>query len=64
MKIVQAMLCLVLLTGPRPVGTVQADVGREIEQVVSGTLMFAVAAWLRLRDGGHIVVPVAPVELW
>ncbi len=41
-----------------------SDALLEIEQVVSGVAMFATAACLYVRNGGAIIVPSAPVELW
>jgi hypothetical protein len=41
-----------------------SDAVLEIQRVVSGTAMFATAAYLYLRDGCSIIVPSAPVELW
>jgi len=36
----------------------------EAGQIVDGTAMFAAATYLYVRDGGSIIVPVAPIELW
>lgn len=41
-----------------------SDALLEIEHVASGVAMFATAACLYVRDGGAIIVPSSPVDLW
>lgn len=41
-----------------------ADLRRPVEQTALAAALFSVALYLHVRDGGTIIVPTSPVELW
>jgi hypothetical protein len=50
--------------GATPIRPMLSDVLSQIEQTVSAAAVFGIVVYLYLRDGGDIVIPTSPVDVW
>ena len=50
--------------GGAPIGLMLSNVLPQIEQTVSAAAVFGIVLYLYLRDGGEIIIPTSPVDVW